>query len=281
MKKYCILTVMSAAVMTVSAITVAQPHRHTPHTQTETSMQHGDTVKAATATDAKAAEDADAAAKKHGVSTSRSAYKPGKDKSLRGGAPTKGAYGNSADDTEDGAGEGIEAYSDTTDTCESDSMEEHSSRSYQVSIDEDGIGNMFSELTRISSGVLGTLLILLIIFVFSPVAILLVIFYFIYRNRKEKLRLAEMAMKNGQPLPEQLVKRPGITDDEMWRKGIKHIFLGIGLMFLFGFMDFDNCIGIGFLVLFYGAGQAVIARTSASRRNKDNTSDGGTEGERQ
>ena len=111
---------------------------------------------------------------------------------------------------------------------------------------------MMNGLSWISSGMVNTLLILLIIFVISPVAILIVLFYFIYKSRKQKLQLVES------------------NDDILWRKGIKNVFVGIGLMFLFGFMDISTGIGIGFLVLFYGAGQAVIARTSQKRHDNPN-----------
>lgn len=167
--------------------------------------------------------------------------------------------------------EGIEAYSDTTGACADttggyaqDSLMSHS---YSVNLNGIGLGNIFNEFPSIMSGMFGAALILLIIFVFPPIAILALLLYFIYKSRKQNIKPAGTAMQNGQPMPGQQLGQAAISDEQMWRKGIKNIFLGIGLMFLFGFMGFNTGIGIGFLVLFYGAGQAVTARTSASKRN--------------
>lgn len=175
------------------------------------------------------------------------------------------------DKTEDK--EGLEAFSDTTsapvDSASAYAAGQAQNRSYSVTVSEDDARNMFGTLSDAMNDMLGVAMVILIVFVFSPVAILALLFYFIYKSRKQKLKLAEIAMQNGQSMPDGLLKPTVMPDEQMWRKGIKNIFLGIGLMFLFGFMGFERGIGIGFLVLFYGAGQAVIARTSASRNGRN------------
>lgn len=230
MKKYLIaLTLMAALTVTATTATEPQQHRHTPRTAvTDADVQNNSVQPDATAN-------------------------------------TTGKNDTAAPDTED-TDEGIEAYSDTTSSYP-DSAESHYQYSYQVDMNEDDINHMMNGLSWIGSGMIGTLLILLILFVIAPVAILSLLFYFIYKSRKQKLQLAEMAIKNGQPLNEVLGtnKMAAPSNDILWNKGIKNVFLGIGLMFFFGFMRIKPGIGIGFLVMFYGAGQAVIARTSRKR----------------
>ena len=60
------------------------------------------------------------------------------------------------------------------------------------------------------------------------------------------------------------------TDDHLWRKGVMHVFVGIGLMFLLDVMMGNFGFSIGVLVTLYGAGQAFIAWTS----NRNNNSTG-------
>lgn len=232
--------------MTANSGATTQDHRHTPCTQTEETSPVADGEKAA-------AEDGKSQAKP-------SAYaKAQRQKAAAKKEPA--AAGAQADEPTDE----LEAYSDTTEVYETDSA---TTRSYQLNIDEDGMDGMVRGFGRLADGMIGTLFILLIIFVFSPVAIIAVICYFIYKNRKQKLKLAEIAMKNGQKIPEEILPQQVQADDELWRKGLKNIFLGIGLIFLFSFMGFDTGIGIGCLVIFCGLGQAVIARTSVRRNNR-------------
>ena len=73
------------------------------------------------------------------------------------------------------------------------------------------------------------------------------VLFFIYRNRKQKMRLAEMAMKQGQPIPDQLLVEHKESDDELWKTGIRQTFLGVGLLAFFGYLDSTLGIGIGIL----------------------------------
>lgn len=272
MKKYLIAFIVTAA-MTASASTVQQMHRHTPRTTITDDVQTTDNSRETTEK-ATAEEKTDANTGKQKITVKKNTKHSAKAKNS-----SRTTLTTDTDNT-DGNDDGIEAYSDTS-SANFDSIYGQHHYSYQVNMDEDSLNHMMNGLSWISSGMVNTLLILLIIFVISPVAILIVLFYFIYKSRKQKLQLAEMAIKNGQPIPDMLNNKLYATsnDDILWRKGIKNVFVGIGLMFLFGFMDISAGIGIGFLVLFYGAGQAVIARTSQKRhdnlndRNSVNDSD--------
>lgn len=99
-----------------------------------------------------------------------------------------------------------------------------------------------------------------IVFIFGlPVFILLIIFYFRNKNRKAKYRLAELAIEKGQPLPEGFLKEVEATSQSGLNKGIKNIFLGIGLfIFLWSITDEFGLGCIGLLIMFTGFGQVVI-----------------------
>ncbi len=258
MKKYLItlvLTTLIAGLTTASA----QSHRHTPRTQTEAATVNNDntTTSKDNATTVKSDRKGAAKTGKQPTKTTTAA------KATRNNTPT-GSLTATAAQTSDSDDE-LEAYSDTTEVYDTDSA---TTQSYQFNIDEDGMDRMTRGFSWLADGLIGTLLILLIIFVFSPVAVIAVICYFIYKNRKQKMQLAEIAMKNGQKIPEDIMSRRHQTDDELWGKGVKNIFTGLGLVCLFAFMGFDTGIGIACLVICYGVGQAVIARTSARRHDK-------------
>ena len=114
------------------------------------------------------------------------------------------------------------------------------------------------------AGMVFILCVVAIMFVLAPVFIIIAIFYFINKGRKDKLKLAQMALQNGQPIPEQLMpearaKKPSLMYEYNLRSGIKQAFLGVGLMILLGIILGKFGIGIGALVFFIGVGKVVIA----------------------
>ena len=108
----------------------------------------------------------------------------------------------------------------------------------------------------ISGGIL--LSIIAIVAVFGlPVFILFVIFFFRYKNRKARYRLAEQALAAGQPLPEEFIRENKSTDQRT--QGIKNTFTGIGLFIFLWAITGEFGIGaIGLLVTFMGIGQWII-----------------------
>lgn len=112
------------------------------------------------------------------------------------------------------------------------------------------------------------LIVLLILFVIAPVLIIGLIFYFIHKGRRDRIRLAEMAMKSGQPIPQELVEKPADIDDELRMKGIRQVFLGIGLACFLGWTIGEVGAGIGILVLCIGLGNLVIARNAKKKREE-------------
>ena len=94
-----------------------------------------------------------------------------------------------------------------------------------------------------------------IVFVFGlPLLIIFVVFFFRYKNRKAKYRLAEQALASGQQLPENFFKEAAATD--IRSKGINNIFVGIGLFIFLWAITGEFGLGcIGLLVMFTGFGK--------------------------
>ena len=168
----------------------------------------------------------------------------------------------------------FEAFSDTTLT-ETDSAvnraihigddwdDDWDDDDFKVSIDE-----LFKNVNADDlAGMVFALLVILIVFVFSPLIIFGLLLYFIFRNRKQKMKLAEMAMQNGQPIPDQLLKERMPDDQETYKKGMRQVFLGVGLMVFLGITAGKIGLGIGALVFFIGLGKVMIARKS--QKNSD------------
>lgn len=157
----------------------------------------------------------------------------------------------------------LEAYSDTTQVADSTVVSsQHRIGGYGHggnSVVEDVFGNIDVEDMM---GMTFVLAVLMIIFVIAPVLILGLLLFFIYRNRKQKMKLAEMAVKQGQPIPDQLLIDHKETDDELWQKGIRQTFLGIGLMIFLGYTAGEIGVAIGALVACLGVGKLVIVKTS-------------------
>lgn len=117
-------------------------------------------------------------------------------------------------------------------------------------------------------GMFFVLAVLFILFVLSPIVIIGLILWFIYKSRQNRMRLAEMAMKNGQPIPDELVSTKAQTDDDVRQKGIRQVFLGIGLTFLLGWAAGKIGAGIGILVLCIGLGNLLISRSATKKEDE-------------
>lgn len=94
----------------------------------------------------------------------------------------------------------------------------------------------------------------------APIGIVALIVYLIIKSRQQKIKLAELALKSGQPIPDELFDKNSTVHSKkkLWEKGILKIFLGAGIAVMCMFLDFSLGMGIGFLVAFYGCGQFFI-----------------------
>lgn len=149
----------------------------------------------------------------------------------------------------------IVAFSDTADvdTADADS----------TFADDDYMDDYIDPIDSITKNAIMPIAIVFIMFCLAPVLIIGLIIYLIIKSRNQKIRLAELAMKNGQPIPQNIVKKQNLPNDqELWQKGLMKMFIGLGIVMFSIFIHSGMCKGIGFIVCFYGAGQAVIAWTT-------------------
>ena len=135
----------------------------------------------------------------------------------------------------------------------------------------------------ISGGILISIIAIVAVFGL-PVFILFVIFFFRYKNRKARYRLAEQALAAGQPLPEGFIRESKPTDQRT--QGIRNTFTGIGLFIFLWAITGEFGIGaIGLLVMFMGIGQWLVGykqqnnqestyRTSFTDREKNGRNTG-------
>lgn len=117
-------------------------------------------------------------------------------------------------------------------------------------------------------GMFFVICVLFLLFVLSPVAVIGLILYFVYKNRKERTRMMEMALKNGKKIPMDVLGNPVMQNDALWSKGIKQVFLGAGLGILLWIVIGKLGLGIGALILLIGCGNLVIAYQAKSRQRE-------------
>ena len=130
--------------------------------------------------------------------------------------------------------------------------------------------HMLDDVAEGSSEIAGmffVLAVVLIIFVVSPVFIIIALFYFINKNRKDKMRLAQMAMQQGQPIPDKLLEEQVGSGDEVFKKGMRQCFIGVGLMIFLGFAARTIGFGVGALVFCTGLGKIVAVKMAQKNDN--------------
>ena len=171
----------------------------------------------------------------------------------------------------------IEAFSDTT------SVAEENSTVPRVYVDDDfdfvsdDFEDMPDWLVNFLGGSVGVvggifLILMLIIAVFlalAPFIAIVLIMRYLIRRHNDRVMLAQKAMETGQPIPEELVSTDKQSDEYLRRRGIRNIWIGIGMAMMFGIWGADMLTGVGVLVLCYGIGQVMIARSSRKKNELD------------
>lgn len=180
---------------------------------------------------------------------------------------------------------GIEAYSDTTTVSQADTSASTSEDTYDkgnnIKLSFDDVSDPFNLIAYLTTiGVGGVIVaiffvILCLLTVFSPVILIAVILYLLVRRKRERYRIIEKAMETGQPIPDELRRTETMSSDMLWRRGIRNASIGLGIVALALCMWSDFVGGVGLVILFYGLGQAVIARTTD--RKNDNKNDDNVE----
>jgi len=177
-------------------------------------------------------------------------------------------------DTAKNKQDAVEAFSDTTSAAESDDAEDdkyityrHGTTYSSSDAEEfrqviDGVGGLVGSTVAIS------IVAIVVIFLLAPLLIIIAIFYFVNRNRRERYKLAQMAIQNGQPIPDQILKDK--VDDwnrSDYQAGVRQMFVGVGLAIFLGIIIGKIGIGIGALVFFIGLGKWYVSRQSRDNQN--------------
>ena len=177
--------------------------------------------------------------------------------------------------------EGIEAYSDTSSVVPADS--DAYDAGFAMPVDDSNRFNPsrfddpFSWLASLSTSFVGVVIaifviLLVLLFLLMPFIILLLIIRYFIRRHNDRVRLAEKAMETGQPLSEEEMPLGEKSPEYMWRRGVRNVSIGLGLMLFFWFLGMESLIGIGGLIAIMGAGQMFMVRynyNSKFGRKKD------------
>ena len=180
----------------------------------------------------------------------------------------------------------VEAFSDTTSTDTMTSSRHKgkvtittptspwSSNTVTYEMEDEDFGSMLKHIfvdmdNKSITGMFFILGVLLILFVLAPLLIIIALFYFINKNRKEKMRLAQMAMQQGQPIPDQLLNEKPVDADDEYQKGMRQCFVGVGLMVFLGYAAGQVGFGIGALVFCIGLGKVFASKTSRKNDHRD------------
>lgn len=125
--------------------------------------------------------------------------------------------------------------------------------------------------TSSSWGVLLTIFVMVLIFLFfaMPFILLIVIVRYLVRRHNDRVRLAEMAMKQGRSLDEINMGMSRKPRSYMWRRGVRNLSLGVGLILFFWCLGAEPLVGIGGLVACMGAGQMFMARNRYDAKPED------------
>lgn len=102
-----------------------------------------------------------------------------------------------------------------------------------------------------------------------PFFIVAIVLWFRYKNKQAKYKLAAEALAAGRTIPAELFNDPEEQGNAVMTKGIKNIFLGIGLgVFLWVLTEEEGLAAIGFLIFCMGLGQVLIAYTTTPHKKE-------------
>ena len=172
----------------------------------------------------------------------------------------------------------IEAFSDTTSSAASEDAEDdhYISHRHRTTYTTSSDVQEFKEVMEGVGGVVGPMMAvgivtIIVIFFLLPLLIIFVIIYFVNKNRKERYKLAQMAIQNGQPIPDDILKSKvsSSSGDNDYQTGVRQMFTGVGLAIFLGFIIGKVGIGIGALVFFIGLGKWFINRQNNNTGNDD------------
>ena len=163
---------------------------------------------------------------------------------------------------------GIEAYSDTTSVDTAQTTVTPNDNDWDVDTDDETVEKMFKWMNAHETWawifiIIVTILCFLI--GLAPFVILGFIIYLIVKNRRMRSELHESAEVNRQNLHDNIDLSAPDGNQMLQNRGIKNIFLGIGIVIFLSMMGADKIAGIGWLMSCYGLGQVVIAKSSKKK----------------
>lgn len=180
--------------------------------------------------------------------------------------------------------EGIVAYSDTTGTDAGEDSVTYYNGQGGNNVKLDWNGNHPDSLLeqwalKLLGGTAGfwasvfAMLVVTLVFLFlcSPFIVLGLFIWYLVRRNRQRLDFARQAMENGQPIPQEMLSMELQTDSYMWSKGVRNVFLGLGLIVFGLFIDIEILAAVGALLICMGAGQCVIAKTSGKGERRKTT----------
>ena len=172
----------------------------------------------------------------------------------------------------------IEAFSDTTSSAASEDAEDdqYISHRHRTTYTTSSDVKELKEVMESVGGIFGPMMAvgivtIIVIFFLLPLLIIFVIIYFVNKNRKERYKLAQMAIQNGQPIPDDILKSKvsSSSGDNDYQTGVRQMFTGVGLAIFLGLIIGKVGIGIGALVFFIGLGKWFIYRQNNNTGNDD------------
>ena len=172
----------------------------------------------------------------------------------------------------------IEAFSDTTSSAASEDAEDdqYISHRHRTTYTTSSDVKELKEVMESVGGIFGPMLAVgivafVVIFFLLPLLIIVTIIYFVNKNRKERYKLAQMAIQNGQPIPDDILKSKvsSSSGDNDYQTGVRQMFTGVGLAIFLGLIIGKVGIGIGALVFFIGLGKWFIYRQNNNTGNDD------------
>jgi hypothetical protein len=169
--------------------------------------------------------------------------------------------------------EAIEAYSDTTNADAEDAEDDqYITYRHGTTYSSSDARELKEVMDAVGGGMIPSMItgvvVITIIFLLAPLVIIITIFYFVNKNRRERYKLAQMAMQNGQPIPDELLKEQTRSmESSDYQSGVRQMFTGVGLAIFLGIIIGKIGVGIGALVFFIGLGKWFIARQDRQGRN--------------
>lgn len=166
------------------------------------------------------------------------------------------------------SGDELVAYSDTTATDTADAAESAVDDDNSASVNNPllSLGFDFDADNAIGKFTSLTIIIFLFLFLVAPFIVLFAILRYIVRRHNDRVRLAEKAMESGYNLSDEQIPLSRKSPEYIWRRGVRNVSIGAGIMLFLWFLGATPLVGIGGLVACIGLGQMFMARFNYDSR---------------